>query len=129
MGDGAGVLVTGAGGFTGRHASRRLAAKGYKVFALVRSEAGLPVIEGVEYLICDLTDKAGVKRIIDQTQPQFVLHLGGKNSVPDSWSEPLLYIESNLMTTLYLLDALQAFGLRDTRVLVAGSRLKFGLER
>lgn len=129
MGDGAVVLVTGAGGFTGRHASRRLAARGYKVFALVRSEAGLPVMEGVEYLICDLTDKAGVKRIIDRTRPQFVLHLGGKNSVPDSWSEPLLYIESNLMTTLYLLDALQAFGLEDTRVLVAGSRLKFGLER
>lgn len=129
MGDGAAVLVTGAGGFTGRHASRRLAAKGYNVFALVRSEAGLPAIEGVEYVICDLTDKVGVKRVIDRTRPQFVLHLGGKNSVPDSWSEPLLYIETNVMTTLYLLDGLLAFGLEDTRILVVGSRLKFGLER
>ncbi|GJM79147.1 UDP-2-acetamido-2,6-dideoxy-hexulose 4-reductase [Paenibacillus sp. HMSSN-139] len=128
MGDGAAVLITGAGGFTGRHASRRFAAKGFKVFALVRSEAGLPSIEGVQYLVCDLTDKAGVKRIIDRIRPQYVLHLGGKNSVPDSWAEPLLYIESNVMTTLYLLDALQAFGLGDTRILVAGSRLKFGLE-
>lgn len=129
MGDGTAILITGAGGFTGRHASFRFAAKGYRVFALVRSETGLPAIEGVQYMVCDLTDKAAVKRTIDRTRPQYVLHLGGKNSVPDSWAEPLLYMESNVMTTLYLLDALQAYGLADTRVLVAGSRLKFGLER
>ncbi|WP_059040972.1 NAD-dependent epimerase/dehydratase family protein [Paenibacillus rubinfantis] len=129
MADGAAVLITGAGGFTGRHASRRFAARGYKVFALVRSKAGLPAIEGGEYVFCDLTDQAGIRRLIDRIRPQFVLHLGGKNSVPDSWSNPLLYIESNVMTTLYLLDALQRCGLRDTRILVAGSRLKFGLKR
>ncbi|WP_068783244.1 NAD-dependent epimerase/dehydratase family protein [Paenibacillus phocaensis] len=129
MGDGAAILITGAGGFTGRHASRRFAAKGYRVFAVVRSEAGLPAIQGVQYMVCDLTDKAAVRRTIDRTRPRYVLHLGGKNSVPDSWSAPLLYMESNLMTTLYLLDALQSCGLGETRILVAGSRLKFGLER
>ncbi|WP_028539341.1 NAD-dependent epimerase/dehydratase family protein [Paenibacillus sp. J14] len=129
MGDRATVLITGAGGFTGRHACQRFAAKGYRVFAMVRKAVGWPVNEKLEYIPCDLTDRAGVKQAIEQTRPQYVLHLGGKNSVPDSWAQPLLYMESNVMTTLYLLDALHSCGLGDTRILVAGSRLKFGLDR
>ncbi|MGG6311760.1 NAD-dependent epimerase/dehydratase family protein [Paenibacillus macerans] len=127
MADEATVLITGAAGFVGRHAGRRFAAKGYRVIAAVRSEAGVPAAEGTECYVCDLTDKRLVREMIARTRPQYVLHLGGKNSVPDSWSEPLYYIESNVMTTLHVLDALHACGIKDSRVLVAGSRLKFGL--
>ncbi|WP_059049572.1 NAD-dependent epimerase/dehydratase family protein [Paenibacillus senegalimassiliensis] len=127
MADQATILITGAAGFTGQHACRWFAAQGYRVFASVRSEAGLPGGSGVSYYPCDLTDKRQVREMIYKLRPEYVLHLGGKNSVPASWDHPLLYVESNLMTTLHVLDGLHAAGLEHTRVLVAGSRLKFGL--
>ncbi|WP_018752267.1 NAD-dependent epimerase/dehydratase family protein [Paenibacillus sanguinis] len=127
MADPAAILITGAAGFTGQHACRHFASQGYRVFASVRSEAPLSEMSGVSYYSCDLTDKRQVREMIGQLQPQYILHLGGKNSVPASWNEPLQYIESNLMTTLHVLDGLHTAGLGQTRVLVAGSRLKFGL--
>lgn len=127
MADQATILITGAAGFTGQHACRQFASRGYRVFASVRSKARLSGVSGVSYHPCDLTDKRQVREMIGQLRPEYVLHLGGKNSVPASWEEPLLYVESNLMTTLHVLDGLHAAGLGKTRVLVAGSRLKFGL--
>lgn len=119
------VLITGAAGFTGRHACRYFVNKGYHVVAAVRNPArhGEP---GVEYITCDLTNKEQVRQLVKRANPRYVLHLGGKNSVPESWGEPLLYMESNIMGSLYLLQALRESGCA-SRVLVAGSRLKFEL--
>lgn len=117
------VLITGAGGFTGRHACRHFAAHGYSVAAAVRREDGDPP-EGRLY-ICDLTDKAEVRRLVDQTKPRFVLHLAGRNAVADSWKDPLGCMEANLLSTLHLLEALR--GLENCRLLVAGSMLGFEL--
>lgn len=117
------VLITGAGGFTGRHACRHFAAHGYSVAAAVRREDGEP-IEGRLH-ICDLTDKAAVKRLVEETKPRFVLHLAGRNAVADSWKDPLGCMEANLLSTLYLLEALR--GLEHCRLLVAGSMLGFDL--
>jgi GDP-4-dehydro-6-deoxy-D-mannose reductase len=117
------VLITGAGGFTGRHACRYFAALGYSVAAAVRREDGEPP-EGRLY-VCDLTDKAEVKLLVEETKPRFVLHLAGRNAVGDSWKDPLGCMEANLLSTLYLLEALR--GLANCRLLVAGSMLGFDL--
>lgn len=117
------VLITGAGGFTGRHACRHFAAQGYSVAAAVRREDGEPP-EGRLY-VCDLTDKAEVRRLVEETAPRYVLHLAGRNAVADSWKDPLGCMEANLLSTLYLLEALR--GLADCRLLVAGSMLDFDL--
>lgn len=122
------VLVTGAGGFTGQHACRRLAEKGYQVAAIVRTRAvlaSLKPLDGVDYYVCDLNQPVRVNEIVQITSPQYVLHLAGKNSVPESWANPLLYMESNIMATIHLLNALRQH--EDTAILIAGSRLKFDL--
>jgi len=56
------VLVTGAGGFVGRHLVARLAAEGAEVTALTR--AG-----------CDLTDHAAVRAAVSAARPDVLLHL------------------------------------------------------
>ncbi|USB32476.1 NAD-dependent epimerase/dehydratase family protein [Paenibacillus sp. YPG26] len=119
------VLITGAAGFTGRHACRYFVAKGYHVAAAVRNAAKYSE-PGVEYISCDLTRREQVRELVKRVKPRYVLHLGGKNSVPESWGEPLLYMESNIMGSLYLLQALRESGC-SSRILVAGSRLKFAL--
>jgi len=125
------VLITGAAGFTGRHAVNYFAAQGAEVTAVLRravvpdeASAPAPVFpEGVKVYICDLADRSAVAGMIDTVAPDDVLHLAGKNSVPESWQSPLLYMESNVMSTLYVLEALRTNP--SSRVLVAGSRLKY----
>lgn len=119
------LLITGAAGFTGRHAVAYFAAGGAEVTAVVRratAEASLfPV--GAQQYICDLGDRKAVADMIGEVMPDQVLHLAGKNSVPESWRDPLLYMETNVMATLYLLEALRSRPA--SRILVAGSRLKY----
>ncbi|WNS43397.1 NAD-dependent epimerase/dehydratase family protein [Paenibacillus sp. MMS20-IR301] len=119
------LLITGAGGFTGRHAVEYFAAEGAEVTAVVRGTAAEASIfpAGVQQVACDLGDRKAVSRMIETVRPELVLHLAGKNSVPESWRDPLLYMETNVMATLYLLEALRARPA--SRILVAGSRLKY----
>ncbi|MDF2927530.1 MAG: UDP-2-acetamido-2,6-dideoxy-hexulose 4-reductase [Paenibacillaceae bacterium] len=117
------ILITGAGGFTGRHACRYFSKLGYPVAAVVRREDKTAPSERV--YTCDLTNKNQVAALIGQTDPHYVLHLAGRNAVADSWRDPLGCMESNLSSTLYLLEALR--GKPDCRLLIAGSMLSFDL--
>lgn len=119
------LLITGAAGFTGRHAVAYFKAGGAEVTAVVRRPAAESAVfpEGVQQYVCDLSDRKAVHDMIGQVRPDEVLHLGGRNSVPESWRDPLLYMETNVMATLYLLEALRAQPA--SRILVAGSRLKY----
>ncbi|WP_410514186.1 NAD-dependent epimerase/dehydratase family protein [Paenibacillus sp. BR2-3] len=118
------ILITGANGFTGQHACRYFSGLGMRVTGMVRSPV-MPDnrIQGVNYVECDLLDREGVIELVRHLAPEFVLHLAGKNSVPESWREPVQYIESNALAAIYLLDALREF--KNTVILIAGSRLSF----
>lgn len=118
------LLITGAAGFTGAHAVRYFHAAGAEVIAVVRRPAaGFNWPEGVKQQVCDLSDRRAVAELVAEAEPDEVLHLAGRNSVPESWRDPLLYMETNVMATLYLLEALRARPAG--RILVAGSRLKY----
>lgn len=123
------LLITGAAGFTGQHAVNYFSALGAKVSAVVRRQVtdGAPTSalfpDGVKVYICDLSDRNAVSKMIMEAAPEAVLHLAGNNSVPESWKDPLLFMETNVMATLYLLEAMRSHP--SSRILVAGSRLKF----
>lgn len=118
------LLITGAAGFTGRHAVAYFQAAGAEVTAVVRHSSAVSAVQdGAKPYVCDLNDRKAVQVMINDVQPDEVLHLAGKNSVPESWRDPLLYMETNVMATLYLLEGLRARPA--SRILVAGSRLKY----
>ncbi|KWX89089.1 hypothetical protein AMQ83_02690, partial [Paenibacillus riograndensis] len=116
------ILITGASGFTGRHAVAYFHAAGAEVTAVVRSAAAASGIfpAGVKQQVCDLSDRRAVKSMIDEVDPGEVLHLAGNNSVPESWEDQLLDRATNVMSTTYLLEGLRTRPAR--RILVAGSR-------
>lgn len=126
------ILITGASGFTGAHACTYFAGLGMEVAAIIRNkgQTGIAVPSAssrIKYYSCNLLDSAELAVLTRKVSPDYVLHLGGKNSVPESWQRPIYYIESNVMAALYLLEALR--DLPHCRILIAGSRLSFNLSK
>ncbi|HET9370767.1 MAG TPA: NAD-dependent epimerase/dehydratase family protein [Vicinamibacterales bacterium] len=60
-------LVTGAGGFTGSHLVRHLAARGQRVRAMVRTRSSAPAFDRdrVEVVEADLTNRGDVRRAVE----------------------------------------------------------------
>lgn len=99
------IVITGAAGYTGMHACRHFAKLGWEVAALTRTADSVPELillahddensspeaetrSCITPYVCDLLDKKRLGEVIRQIAPDYVLHLGGKNSVPESWQSP-----------------------------------------
>lgn len=67
------ALVTGAGGFVGRHLCARLLADGWEVWGAVRP--GAPAPAGVHPLEVDLTDPGALTDAVRQASPDVAFHL------------------------------------------------------
>jgi GDP-4-dehydro-6-deoxy-D-mannose reductase len=106
------ALVTGGGGFAGRHLVERLRAGGGEVAAPAHSEL-------------DLLDGASVRRALADAQPERVFHLAALASVGRSWHEPRRTLAENQEMTLNLLDAVREEA-PDARVLLASSGEVYG---
>ncbi|RAV22074.1 NAD-dependent epimerase/dehydratase family protein [Paenibacillus contaminans] len=120
------ILITGAAGFTGRHACRHFAAAGFDVYAVVRQGAGEPFDDGCRTLACELTDSSAVRKLVDGVKPDFALHLAGMNAVAESWKRPADCMETNLLATIYLLDAVR-LAVPACRILAVSSMLNFSM--
>lgn len=64
------ILVTGAGGFIGRHAIAPLLARGFEVHALSRA-----VLPGATCHALDLMDATATRALLDAVRPTHLLHL------------------------------------------------------
>jgi GDP-4-dehydro-6-deoxy-D-mannose reductase len=115
------ILITGANGFTGNHACLYFQENGYEVISIVRKETELRV-KNIE--VCELTDNKYVFNLLNKYKPEYVLHLAGQNHVQKSWIDPINSIEANMMSTLYILEAIRKIG-EQCKIVVVGSALQF----
>jgi nucleoside-diphosphate-sugar epimerase len=116
------VLITGANGFTGRHACKHFADQGMKVVPVFRDHSSM---SSRHYgIVCDLTNESAVTELIVTVQPNYVLHLAGRNAVKESWEEPMNYIKTNVVGTLHLIEGIRK-GAPHCRTLVVGSALQY----
>ncbi|MGG1876312.1 NAD-dependent epimerase/dehydratase family protein [Paenibacillus cisolokensis] len=116
------LLITGAAGFTGRHACEYFAKQGCDVVAVARHVSALEDMPGIKPWGCQLDHQTRVEEMIRDTRPDYVLHLAGKNSASESWHKPASYMESNVMASVYLLEAMRKHR-PDAGIVIAGSRL------
>ncbi|GAB1768906.1 NAD-dependent epimerase/dehydratase family protein [Priestia megaterium] len=114
------LLITGASGFTGTHACSHFLKRGFDVTAVTRTSV---TNNQINIEKCDLTDKEAVRKLIKKVKPQYLLHLAGQNHVGQSWIEPVATLEANLMSTLYLIEALRHEN-PTCKIIVAGSTLQ-----
>ncbi len=119
------ALVTGVGGFVGRHLLRHLEDAGDEVCGIGRASdlAGLGANVRVSH--ADLTDRAAVERFVRDVEPDAVYHLAAQSSPADSISDPWGTIGNNLQGQINLFESVLSAGLRP-RILVIGSSDEYG---
>lgn len=108
------VLVTGSGGFVGRHLCEYLRSVGDDV-AEWSGALGSP----------DISERDAVHAAMQPSQFDGVYHLAGQARVDLSWSEPSQTLAVNAGGTANLMDALEASG-SPARVLVMSSAEVYG---
>lgn len=111
--DAARVLVTGCSGFTGRYVAEALAGAGY---AVIDAEHTGPRF--------DLTQPATVRAVLDETRPDYVIHLAALSFV--GHSDATAFYAVNAVGTTNLLEALATSKLKARRVVIASSANVYG---
>jgi GDP-4-dehydro-6-deoxy-D-mannose reductase len=119
------ALITGIGGFVGRHLMAHLQAEGDSVCGLARAADVAGLAASVEAFHADLSDRAAVERVVRAAQPEAVYHLAAQSSPAESMADPWATIGNNLLAQINLFEALLSAGLRP-RVLVIGSSDEYG---
>lgn len=108
------VLVTGAAGYIGSHAIRRVQRAGHAVVALDNLSRGhreaLPA--GVPFVECDVADGERVRAALVEHRIDCVMHFAAFAAVGESVLEPLLYYRNNTNGTLGLLEAMREAGVQ-----------------
>ena len=90
------VLVTGAGGFIGRHTLPALSRRGFDVHAV--SCRPRPRSENVTWHVADLLDPGACEQLLEQVAPTHLLHLAWYTEPGAFWTAPenVLWLESSL---------------------------------
>ena len=111
------IIVTGAAGFIGSHASEALLAAGYKVVAVDNfcdfydrswKEMNLQSVGGGERLDVeemDICDGAAIDALVAKAKPAAILHLAGMAGVRPSIEQPAYYARVNVEGTVHMLQA------------------------
>lgn len=112
------VLITGAGGFTGKYVVDAFARANYEVIAWSHDgSANGPVC-------VDLCDAGLVKSTLKQCEPDVVVHLAAISFVAHGNAEEMYAV--NLLGTRNLLEGLSDMRKRPTRVVLASSANVYG---
>ena len=129
------VAVTGAEGFIGSHLVETLVRRGYRVRAMVlynmHSSRGwldeLPadVLDQVDVVFGDVRDPASVRQVVEGVA--VVYHLAALGSVPYSYRAPRSFVDTNMIGTLHVLEAVRAC--RNPRLVHTSTSETYGTAR
>ena len=129
------ALVTGGNGFVAQWAIRAMLERGWIVISAGIGESPMmPVLtaeecENVGWRAMDVTRQEDVTRVMDEAQPDLVLHLAAVSHVPDALRNPGRAYEVNAVGAVRLLAEVRKqrlAGTGDPVVLIVGSAEQYG---
>ncbi len=108
------VLVTGHTGFKGSWLSLWLQSMGVELLGYALQPPTNPslfevasVAEGMTSILGDVGDAQHLHSVLAEFQPEIVLHLAAQSVVHTSYLDPVTTYHSNVMGTIYLLEAIR----------------------
>ena len=127
------ALICGASGQDGAYLCKLLLEKGYEVFGGSRDAQNnsfeslnkLEIINNIKFVSITLNDFRSVFQTINIIEPDEIYNLAGQSSVALSFEQPVETIESIVLGTLNILEAIRFSG-RSIRFYSAGSSECFG---
>jgi GDP-4-dehydro-6-deoxy-D-mannose reductase len=119
------ALITGIGGFVGRHLLAHLETQGDQVCGIARPIDSKALPDSVRVFPTDLRERSAIESVLRETQPEAVYHLAAQSSTGTSFTDPWATIGNNMFAQLSLLEAILAVN-QSPRVLVIGSSDEYG---
>ncbi len=106
------ALITGITGFVGSHLAELLLKKGnIEVYGTKRWRSPLDnitaILDDITLIDCDLRDATSVSSAVDKVKPDRIFHLAAQSYVPASFGAPRETLETNIIGTLNLLEAVR----------------------
>lgn len=110
-------LITGITGFVGSHLADYILKEHpeHKIFGLKRWRSPMhnikDIIERVELIDSDLRDLSSMISLLKTTKPDIIFHLAAQSFVSTSYIAPTDTIETNVVGTINLFEAIRITGL------------------
>jgi UDP-glucuronate 4-epimerase len=136
------VLVTGVAGFIGSHVARALLQRGEAVIGVDNfSEYYDPVLkfarlkplretEGFAFLEADVADREAMLGLADRHDDlDRIVHLAAQPGVRHSRVDPYVYVQTNVMGQLVMLELARKLGARLAHLVYASSSSVYGANR
>lgn len=121
------VLVTGATGFVGKHLVRALEEEGpsvFEIFGTAYPDVPLPSVPRLFFL--DLRSEKDVMGLVEEIHPSWIFHLAAVSNVHRSWEMRGETIETNILGTQNLVEAVRRAA-PGSRVLFVSSSEVYGV--
>lgn len=128
------ILVTGGAGFIGSHLVESLVAQGHTVFVLddlndfyspdIKRQNLASVASQITFIEEDLRNGEAIRSLFEKHSFDVVIHLAARAGVRPSLLQPHLYVETNVIGTLNLLEAAKQTGVK--RMVFASSSSVYG---
>jgi GDP-4-dehydro-6-deoxy-D-mannose reductase len=123
------ALITGITGFAGSHLAEHLLNAGMEVYGTARWRSKLDNIEhiknDVHLLTADIRDGHSLEVVLSESKPDYIFHLAAQSFVPMSWRAPTDTMETNLIGTIHLYEAVRKLKI-SSRIQFAGSSEEYG---
>lgn len=114
------VLITGITGMVGSHLADFLFKESKcKIFGLIRWRSPLENLEflipsvnqekRVKLLYGDLNDETSLNAVMEEVRPDYIFHLAAQSFPQTSFSEPINTLNTNILGTARLLEAVKRF--------------------
>ena len=116
-------FITGIDGFVGSWLAESLKARGDDVSGLSRRAPGPS--DGIRRYRADMTDSKAVAGAISESRPDRVFHLAAQNNIADSFAAPQSTMETNLLGSIHLFEAVRVHA-AGSRIVSVGSSAEYG---
>jgi GDP-4-dehydro-6-deoxy-D-mannose reductase len=124
------ALITGITGFAGSHLAEHLLSKKMEVYGTARWRSKLDNIEHIKndihLLTADMRDGHSLEVVLDESKPDYIFHLAAQSFVPMSWRAPADTMETNVIGTIHLFEAVRKLNI-SPKIQVAGSSEEYGM--